>query len=190
MWAGWFTICPDRRLLQFWVSPWLYAARMRMSELCAHSNLAIPSMSPPKMPFQRSPVTSHCGMIDTASLLSTPLSGIPWSWPFPHPWNLFFWLLGQPPTLMPSFSPAPLAAPNWSPSPVSPCLPTHVMLQFPCWSLLFSLYVHSPGDLTSLVTWIPLMIPNITSSALTSPCYECQVSLNGQKCSRRRDLFS
>lgn len=141
--------------------------------LWAHSNQAVTSTSPPKMPFQRSPITSHCRLSgSTAYLLSTPPSRIPWSWPLPYPWNIFFlWLPGQPPAHRLHFPPAFLAAPIWSSWLVSPCLPNRLMLQCPWPFNLFSFYIHSPADLTSLMTLILLIIPNIMSPTLTSPYY-------------------
>lgn len=192
MQAGWVTICPDQKLLKFLIYSILVSGKDEWT-LWAHSSQSVTSTSPPKMPFQRSPITSHCGMTDTASLLSTPLSGISWNWPLLHPWNRFFFgLPGQSPTRMPSFPPASLAAPTWSPSQVSPCLPNHLMLQCSSSFSLFSFLSISTPLVISPVLWLEYheWFPTLHLQPWPLPATECQVSLNGQKCSRRRDLFS
>lgn len=112
----------------------------------------------------------------------------------PHPRNPFsLWFPGHPPMhthsclvfLLP-LSLLLLGLLRWflPPQPLNVTAPTVFQ------SLHVPFCIHSPGDLSNLVTLWPLIIPNSTSPDRPLPATGCQGSLNDQKCSRWKDLCS
>lgn len=105
----------------------------------------------------------------------------------PHPQNPFsLWFPGHPPThthsclvfLLP-LSLLVLGLLRW----FLPLQPLNVTVPLVFQSPHFPFCIHSPGDLSNLVTLTPLMTPNITSPTRPLPATGCPGSLNDQKCS-------